>query len=93
MGEEISKVKKAMNDLRSIIESQVWDMGQGYIELIRILSLGVLLRIDKSQMKTLENKIRQEKLNDYFINFLLKINKEWKMTNTQNSCFPIYMKV
>lgn len=70
LGEEISKVKESYERLL-IYYSQAWSMGQGYIELIRILSLGVLLRIDKSQMKTLENKIRQENLNDYFVNFLL----------------------
>lgn len=87
MGEEISKVKESYERLL-IYYSQAWSMGQGYIELIRILSLGVLLRIDKSQMKTLENKIRQENLNDYFVNFLLKaIDKEWEMT-TQKFVFP-----
>lgn len=87
LGEEISKVKESYERLL-IYYSQAWSMGQGYIELIRILSLGVLLRIDKSQMKTLENKIRQENLNDYFVNFLLKaINKEWEMT-TQKFVFP-----
>ena len=68
LGEEISKVKESYEQLL-IHYSQVWNMGQGYIELVRILSLGVLLRIDKSQMEALENKIRQEKFNDYFINF------------------------
>ena len=87
LGEEISKVKESYERLL-IYYSQAWSMGQGYIELIRILSLGVLLRIDKSQMKTLENKIRQENLNDYFVNFLLKaIDKEWEMT-TQKFVFP-----
>lgn len=86
LGEEISKVKKSYERLL-IYYSQIWNMGQGYIELVRILSLGVLLRIDKSQMETLENKIRKEKLNDYFINFFLKaIDKEWEMT-TQKFVF------
>ena len=63
-------------------------MEYGYIELVRILSLGVLLRIDKKQIELLETKIRQEKLNDYFVNFLLKaIDKEWDMT-TQKFVFP-----
>lgn len=49
LGEEISKVKESYERLL-IYYSQVWNMGQGYIELVRILSLGVLLRIDKSQI-------------------------------------------
>lgn len=74
LGEEISKIRESYEQLL-IYYNQVWDMGQGYTELVRILSLGVLLRIDKSQMETLENKIRQEKLNDYFVNFLFESNR------------------
>ena len=87
LGEEICKIKKSYERLLTYY-SQVWNVEYGYIELVRILSLGVLLRIDKKQIELLETKIRQEKLNDYFVNFLLKaIDKEWDMT-TQKFVFP-----
>lgn len=87
LGVEISKIKESYERLLTYY-SRVWNVEQGYIELVRILSLDVLLQIEKSQIEPLENKIRQEKFNDYFVNFLLKaIDKEWEMT-TQKFVFP-----
>ena len=87
LGEEISKVKESYERLL-IYYSQAWSMGQGYIELIRILSLGVLLRIDKSQMKTLENKIRQENLNLDYISM-----KELEENNGRKAYLEIKKKL
>lgn len=93
LGEEICKIKKSYERLLTYY-SQVWNREYGYIELIRILSLGVLLRIDKSQVEPLESKIRQEKLNDYFVNFLLEaIDKEWDMTTTKFAFPNLYENI
>ena len=87
LGVELSKIKEGYERLLTYY-NRVWNVEQGYIELVRILSLGVLLQIEKSQIEPLENKIREEKFNDYFVNFFLKaIDKEWEVT-TQKFVFP-----
>lgn len=65
----------------------------GYIELIRILSLATLLKIESSNsnLKILENKIKDAGLNDYLVNYLITfIDSDWELNSNDFYLKGIY---
>lgn len=92
LGETLENVKKTYIKLLSYY-SQAWDTQSGYMELVRNLSLAVLLSVECFEIKELENKIIKEDLNDYLVR---AIDSKWKMKgqdfvfkNTYESLRPI----
>lgn len=59
---------------------KMWKSDYGYFELIRILSMGVLLEIEPKHFAELEKKIVDEDFNDYLVNYLLiHIDNAWQL--------------
>ena len=57
----------------------MWNRKYGYIELIKVLSLAVLFKVDKSDIFELEKKIISERFDDYLVNFWIKkIDSTWE---------------
>lgn len=57
----------------------MWDRKYGYIELVKVLSLGVLFKVSKSDIFELEQRLISEKFDDYLVNFLIKeIDSTWE---------------
>lgn len=57
----------------------MWDRKYGYIELVKVLSLGVLFKVSKSDIFELEQRLIAEKFDDYLVNFLIKeIDSTWE---------------
>lgn len=70
-----------------------WEIEYGYIELIRVLSLSVLLNINKtnSYLELLEKKIKDACLNDYLINYLIiNIDDNWELNSKEFHFKGIY---
>lgn len=83
LGEEVLEVKIVYEKLLGYY-AKTWNIEYGYIELIRILSLGALLKIESSNsnLKILENKIRDAGLNDYLVNYLITfIDSDWELNS------------
>ena len=63
---------------------KMWDRNYGYIDLIKVLSLGVLFGIDKKEIAVLEEKLKAENFDDYLVNVLIKsVDPGWMNSGTE----------
>lgn len=70
--------------------SKMWDRKYGYIELIKVLSLGVLFKVNRSDMFELEQRLISEKFDDRLVNFLIKeIDSTWEREGVEFE-FEVY---
>lgn len=78
-GEDIEIISNAYQKLL-FYYGKMWKSDYGYFELIRILSMGVLLEIEPEHFAELEKKIVDENFNDYLVNYLLAhIDDDWQL--------------
>lgn len=78
LGEDLATIEEVYKKLL-LYYSKMWDRKYGYIELIKVLSLAVLLEVDRSDIFELEKKLISEKFDDYLVNFLIqKIDSTWE---------------
>ncbi|MFJ5772507.1 PoNe immunity protein domain-containing protein [Psychrobacillus sp. NPDC093180] len=71
------------------IMKQVWNSDRGYVQMVWMISIGIMLNIRKAEMRELEKMVAQDGVKDYLIDFLLgHFNKEWK-GSTPNFKFKI----
>ena len=92
-GKEIQEMKGDFNNFIKYYTLS-WSIDNGYIDLIRTLSLGVLLNIDTSEFKNLKKKIINEGLDDYLVNFLLSyIDPSWQFNSNDFYFKGIYEPV
>lgn len=76
-GEKIFSIRDKYIKLVSLY-SKMWCRDYGYIELIRILSLAVLLDIKENEISSLFDKIQEDGFDDYLSNYLiLYIKSDW----------------
>lgn len=76
-GEELDKIKKQYEKLLHLY-CKMWDRKYGYIELIKVLSLAVLFEIDKDLILELEQKLTNEKMDDFLVNkYMKEIDEFW----------------
>lgn len=60
------------------IMKKAWDPNDGYVEMLWMISIGIMLDVPKEQMVQLEALLKKGKLEDYLINYLIhSYNKEW----------------
>lgn len=89
-GEDLDKIKKQYEELLHIY-SKMWDRKYGYIELIKVLSLAVLFEIDKSDILDLEQKLANEKFDDFLVNIFVKeIDELWYGNGDEFEFLGIY---
>ena len=74
LGEDLATIEEVYKKLL-FYYSKMWDRKYGYIELIKVLSLAVLFEVDRSDIFELEKKLISEKFDDYFVNFLIQLQK------------------
>lgn len=68
----------------------MWDRKYGNIELVKVLSLGVLFKVSKSDIFELEQRLISEKFDDYLVNFLIKeIDSTWEREGVEFE-FKVY---
>lgn len=92
LGEPVVAIRQVYENLLGYYV-KVWSIYDGYIELIRMLSLGVLLELRDSDQhfKTLERRIEEANFNDYLVNYLIRhIDQSWKLEPEELSLKGIY---
>lgn len=78
LGENLETIEECYKKLL-FYYSKMWDRKYGYIELVKVLSLGVLFKVSKSDIFELEQRLIAEKFDDYLVNFLIKeIDSTWE---------------
>lgn len=89
-GEDIKSIEEIYKKLLYYY-SKMWDRKYGYIELIKVLSLAVLFRIDKHEISELEKKLISENFDDYLVNVLIKnIDSSWINSGTEFEYPEVY---
>lgn len=64
-----------------------WDPNDGYVEMLWMISIGIMLDAPKEQMGQLEALLKKEKLGDCLMNFLLhSYNDEWSCQTNEFLC-------
>lgn len=70
----------------------VWNSDRGYVEMVWMISIGIMLDIQEEEMRELEKMVEEDGIKDYLIDFLLSnYNKVWT-GSTQNFKFEIPYK-
>lgn len=70
----------------------VWNSDRGYVEMVWMISIGIMLDIQEDEMLELKKMVEEDGLKDCLINFLFSyINKDWE-EGTQNFKFEIPYK-
>ena len=89
-GEDLNTIQEIYKKLLYYY-SKMWDRKYGYIELIKVLSLAVLLEIDKDEVSELETRLISENFDDYLVNVLLgKIDTSWIKSGTKFEYPEVY---
>jgi hypothetical protein len=62
---------------------KVWDKSFGYVQMIWMLSIGIMLNIDSEQISKLTALVKRDTLDDYLVNYLIhSIDIMWPLTET-----------
>lgn len=70
----------------------VWNSNRGYVEMVWMVSIGIMLDIPKEEMRELERMIADDGIKDYLIDFLFSYyNKDWERS-AENFKFEIPYK-
>jgi hypothetical protein len=70
IGEDVQKVKKEYNSLIPLIEKN-WKKSNGYVQMVWILSIGIMLEIEDSDFSKLVQIIEKDNPNDYLVDLLI----------------------
>ena len=90
-GASIESIKKFFP---KVIHSMkpVWNSNRGYVEMIWMVSIGIMLGVPKIEMSELERMIPDDGIKDCLIDFLFSYyNKDWE-NNTEDFKFEIPYK-
>lgn len=89
LGENLETIEECYKKLL-LYYSKMWDRKYGYIELVKVLSLGVLFKVNRSDIFELEQRLISEKFDDYLVNFLIKeIDPTWEREGVEFE-FEVY---
>jgi hypothetical protein len=70
-GVDISELKKEINPLSSILEKS-WRKSNGYVQMVWILSVGIMLEIEDSEFSTLVKLVEKDNPNDFLVDFFIR---------------------
>jgi hypothetical protein len=63
---------------------KVWNKSSGYVEMVWMLSIGIMLGINSEQISKLTALIKRDALEDYLVNYLIhSIDTSWPITGTE----------
>ena len=89
LGENLETIEECYKKLL-FYYSKMWDKKYGYIELVKVLSLGVLFKVNRSDIFELEQRLISEKFDDYLVNTLIKeIDSTWEREGVEFE-FEVY---
>ena len=62
---------------------RVWDKSFGYVQMVWMLSIGIMLDIDKKYIVELAELVKRDELHDYLVDFLLHyVDVSWPVDGT-----------
>lgn len=71
MGEDVVKLRSDYDDLVKILKDN-WTITGGYVQMLWMLSIGIMLDTDERNMRILSNMIDNENVSDALYDFLIK---------------------
>lgn len=81
-GIELSEIKKSFLSLVSTA-SETWKIDSGYVQMVTMLSIGILLEIEEEDFNKLINLVERDNVNDFLINYLIRYRKsDWQQTDS-----------
>lgn len=78
------KIIDIKNIFKTVVESSemVWDDGESYVDLLWIVSIGILLDVDSAQLLKIKSMIKKQKVHDRLVDFLIKSkDKAWPVSS------------
>ncbi|WP_026907682.1 PoNe immunity protein domain-containing protein [Paucisalibacillus globulus] len=82
-GAPLEEIKKLFSEVVNSMK-KVWNSDSGYVEMVWMLSIGIMLNISKDKMAVLEEMVKEDGLEDYLIDFLLHYsNSNWDIQAKQ----------
>ena len=90
MGSDLDTFKE---NLQIVIDSmeKVWRQSNGYVQMVWVLSFGIMLDINIQKINKLKDLVQQDNPNDYLIDFLLNSKTDWALSHTDFK-FPVPYK-
>ncbi len=77
IGEDVEKVKEIYTQTIEYMQG-VWREQNGYIQMVWMLSIGIMLEIDQEKFNILVEMVEKSELDDYLVNFLISYrNPNW----------------
>jgi hypothetical protein len=76
MGEDIVKLKSDYDDLVKILKDN-WTVTGGYVQMLWMLSIGIMLDTDINNIQILSDMINDEHVDDFLYNMLFNVNNEF----------------
>src|SRR5699024_7386785 len=73
LGDRITTIEEGSEDAVSDLE-KIGNIEAGYLNLLWIISLGILLETDKQNMKRLAKVVENQNMNDFVIDYLLCVS-------------------
>lgn len=70
LGKDIEDLKSEYNSILSYMEKR-WKKSNGFVQMVWMLSIGIMLEIDDSEFEKLAEAVRQDNPMDFLIDFLL----------------------
>ena len=74
------EVSQLLNDYEKSISfmEKGWEAESGYVEMVWMLSIGIMLEVNDENFNKLAELVKRDKLDDFLVNFLIKIRKsDW----------------
>lgn len=78
LGVAISEMNSPFKKLTEIVNIS-WNKEGSYVEILRILSIAIMLEIEDEELDKLAELVRRDDLKDYLVDFLIRYRKpDWK---------------
>ena len=82
IGQPISSIKEEYKITVSFMEKG-WDAISGYIDMVWLLSIGIMLEAEADIFEKLKSLVERDHLNDYLVDFLLQNCTQWGKQTTK----------
>lgn len=88
MGEDVVKLRSDYDDLVKILKDN-WTITGGYVQMLWMLSIGIMLDTDINNIQILSDMINDEHVDDFLYNIFIKYRLPNWERNSNTILFPI----
>ncbi len=80
LGKDLPNMKKEFQHLFEIF-SEIWQSEWGYVQMVEMLSIGIMFEIEDEDFNQLVNLVERDNVNDFLIDFLIQYRlPSWQRT-------------